>query len=287
MLISYGANSSYLNPIDSLHGDIGMVHKGDIVIMFSKSGSTAELADIVPNLKLKGASILTITCSRGSPLEKLADHHVYLPLLRENCPLGVSPVSSSIIQMLFADTLAALIAKFINLSETRYKLNHPAGDIGRSISTAEDLMIRADAAPQVPVDATVLQAIIELTNKGYRCLNKMFSFPFLLSIGCICCRRTGCLTVVADDKKVAGILTDGDIRRLLLSHGDIRSLKVSQVMRDEAILCPGHTLIPGLLSVSILHFYPKGLYIYIGVYSTTPLFGSCIFVDFFLNVLNL
>lgn len=166
MLISYGAESSYLNPIDSLHGDIGMVHKGDIVIMFSKSGSTVELISIVPNLKLKGAGIISVTCSRGSHLERLSDHHVQLPLLRENCPLGVSPVSSSIIQMLFADTLAASIASFSNLSERGYQSNHPAGDIGSRISRAKDLMIRSDAAPQVSRDATVLHAILELTSKG-------------------------------------------------------------------------------------------------------------------------
>lgn len=166
MIISYGANSAYLNPIDSLHGDIGMVHHGDVVIMFSKSGSTTELIDIVPNLKLKGSTVISVTCANGSRLEVLSDHHVYLPLLRENCPLGISPVSSSIIQMLFADTLAASLAQFMNLSEDQYKLNHPAGNIGSTLSRAEDLMILADAAPRVNRDATVLQAILELSSKG-------------------------------------------------------------------------------------------------------------------------
>ena len=143
-----------------------MVHDGDVVIMFSKSGSTTELIAIVPNLKLKGSTIISITCSKGSRLEMLSDYHVHLPLLRENCPLGVSPVSSSIIQMLYADTLAALMAKYMNLSENGYRLNHPAGDIGRNISRAEDLMIKSDSAPRVQQDATVLQAILELTSKG-------------------------------------------------------------------------------------------------------------------------
>lgn len=132
-LVSTGTKSVFLSPTDALHGDIGIVGPEDIVVVFSKSGATEELVKLVPYARAKGAYLVGVSSFTESPLAKLCDMHVYLPLERELCPFDLAPVTSTAIQMLFGDTVAIALMQAKNLTREEYALNHPAGRIGKRL----------------------------------------------------------------------------------------------------------------------------------------------------------
>eukprot|EP00898_Chlorokybus_atmophyticus_P002660 jgi/Chlat1/3395/Chrsp23S03812 len=132
-LVSTGTRAVFLSPVDALHGDIGIVSAADVVVMFSKSGSTDELLRLIPACKAKGAFIVGITSCPGSRLDRSSNFHVHLPLDRELCPYDLAPVTSTAIQMLFGDTVAIALMQANHLTKEQYALNHPAGRIGKRL----------------------------------------------------------------------------------------------------------------------------------------------------------
>lgn len=132
-LISLGIKSGFLNPLDALHGDIGILTSYDILVMFSKSGNTEELLKVVPCAKAKGAYLVSVTSVEGNALAGVCDMNVHLPVERELCPFDLAPVTSTAIQMVFGDTVAIAMMGARNLSKEEYAANHPAGRIGKSL----------------------------------------------------------------------------------------------------------------------------------------------------------
>lgn len=132
-LISLGVRSSFLNPLDALHGDIGILTHRDVLVLLSKSGATDELLRLVPCARAKGARLIALTSVVASPLSSLCDMHVHLPLERELCPFNLAPVTSTAIQMVFGDTVAIALMAARNLTKDEYAANHPAGKIGKSL----------------------------------------------------------------------------------------------------------------------------------------------------------
>lgn len=132
-LASFPSRSSFLHPVDALHGDIGALSINDILVIFSNSRNSEELLRLAPCAMAKGAYLISVTSSEANGLVGLCDLNVYLPLERELCPFDLAPVTSTAIQMVFGDTVAVAMMGARNLSKEEYAANHPAGRIGKSL----------------------------------------------------------------------------------------------------------------------------------------------------------
>lgn len=189
---SLGIRSSFLNPLDALHGDIGTVCDNDIVVILSKSGSSEELLKLVPCLRLKGAKIVSVTCSTHNTLSSLCDVQICLPLSQELCVFNAAPVTSTVVQLIFFDTVAACLMRRRQLSLEQYAMNHPAGSIGRRLTwRVKDIMLGQKAMPVVSQFAKLSEAILQMSTYG---------------VGCV---------IACDGGNLVGIFTDGDLRRLI------------------------------------------------------------------------
>ncbi|XP_052179872.1 probable arabinose 5-phosphate isomerase [Diospyros lotus] len=196
-LVSLGIRSSFLSPVDALHGDIGILSPADILVLFSKSGNTDELLRLVPCAKAKGAYLISVTSSLSNSLMDLCDSNVYLPLERELCPFDLAPVTSTAIQMVFGDTVAIALMGARNLTKEEYAANHPAGRIGKSlIFKVKDVMKKQEELPACKEGDLIMDQLVELTSKG-----------------------CGCLLVIDDQYHLIGTFTDGDLRRTLKASG--------------------------------------------------------------------
>ena len=201
---SIGLRATYLDPLGALHGDLGNVRDGDVVVMFSKSGSTEELLKLVPPVSHKGATTVAVTCSAHNSLSKLCDMHVHLPLEKELCVFNLAPVTSTVVQLTFGDTVTALLMEHFQLSKESYYLNHPAGSIGRKLSLCvDDVMCVGDKMPVVSTETTLSDALAEMS----RCV-------------------LGCVLLKNADDSLAGIFTDGDLRRLLTNARGVCDLSM-------------------------------------------------------------
>jgi len=197
-LLSTGTKAFYLPCTDALHGDIGIVTKEDICILLSKSGETKELIRLVPYIRKKGASLISIVCNEKSQLVRLADFYLVLPMKKELCPFNLAPTTSSTIQMIFSDILCVALMKQKNFSLEEYASNHPAGSIGKKISlSVEDIMLKEDNIPFCSKEDRVIDILHELSHK-----------------------KCGCMVIVDHHKKLLGIFTDGDLRRTIGAHSD-------------------------------------------------------------------
>ncbi|KAJ6814400.1 putative arabinose 5-phosphate isomerase [Iris pallida] len=198
-LASLGTSrSSFLSPVDALHGDLGSLFPADLLVLLSKSGSSAELLSLVPCARAKGATLISLTSVPDNPLASLCDSNVHLPLLREACPFGLAPVTSTAVQMIFGDTVIAAIMRARGLTRDEYAANHPAGRIGKSlIFKVRDVMRRDGDVPVCREGDMIMDQLTELTSKG-----------------------CGCLLVVDDGNRLVGTFTDGDLRRTLKASGE-------------------------------------------------------------------
>lgn len=197
-LISLGIKSGFLNPLDALHGDIGILSSDDVLVMFSKSGNTEELLKVVPCAKAKGAYLVSVTSVEGNALAGVCDMNVHLPVERELCPFDLAPVTSTAIQMVFGDTVAIAMMGARNLTKDEYAANHPAGRIGKSlIFKVKDVMKQQKELPVCREGDLIMDQLVELTSKG-----------------------CGCLLVIDEEYHLIGTFTDGDLRRTLKASGE-------------------------------------------------------------------
>lgn len=206
-LASTGTPAFYLNPLDAFHGDLGMLSSTDVVVALSNSGQTDELLRIVPFLKEHKIPIVGISGNAQSLLARNADVHILLHVAHEACPLNLAPTSSTTAQMALGDALAVALMNVRHFEERDYAQFHPGGSLGkRLLTTARDVM-RSDDLPTIPPETTLGEAII-LVSRG----------------------KLG-LAVAMVDNRIAGLITDGDVRRAMESlKQDFFSVPVSQVM---------------------------------------------------------
>lgn len=194
-LVSTGTKALYLSPINALHGDLGSVTSADIVVILSKSGESDELLNLVPCIRNKGASIIAWVSRPSSRLSKACDLVLELPLNKELCPFDLAPTTSPSLQMLFGDVMAVALMRLKELSLAEYATNHPSGRIGKRISLkVSDLMLTGQNLPICSPQDLLVDQLVQLSNK-----------------------RCGCLIVVDKKGCLAGIFTDGDLRRALQS----------------------------------------------------------------------
>ncbi|GBE03802.1 arabinose 5-phosphate isomerase KdsD [bacterium BMS3Abin09] len=206
---STGTPAFFLNPAEGSHGDIGMVTKGDVVLMISNSGETAEIVTIIPTLKRMDMKIIAMTGNPNSLLARSADVSLDVSVEEEACPMGLAPTASTTAALAMGDALAITLLNKRGFTAEDFALIHPGGSLGRKlILTVSDIMHTGTDIPVVSTDTFMKDAIIEISSK-----------------------RLGITAVVDSGKKLKGVLTDGDLRRGLEKWGEgLFSLKAEEVM---------------------------------------------------------
>lgn len=196
-MTSTGTRALYLSPTNALHGDIGMVSPNDTFVIYSKSGESDELLNLIPYLRNKKVFITGLICKENSRIGNLCDDTIILPLESELDPHNLSPTTSTTIQMAFGDIIAMGLMEKKEFQIDQYKLNHPAGRIGkRMLLKVEDLMLTHDKIPLCTPDDKLVEKLVELSNK-----------------------QCGCILVQDPSGALIGIFTDGDLRRSLQKLG--------------------------------------------------------------------
>lgn len=205
---SLGTSSFYLHPGEAMHGDLGMISEEDVVIAISYSGESDEIINIIPNIKMIGAKIVGITANEMSSLAQMADVVQVLPNFAEACYLGLAPTASTTVELCYGDALAIVASGIYGFNNSDFGKFHPAGSLGKKlILKVEDLMISDKQNSVVGEKATLIDAIVELSQKGL-----------------------GIVSVCNDEGNLIGVITDGDLRRLLAKNIDVYSLMVKNVM---------------------------------------------------------
>ncbi len=194
-LASTGTPSFALHPADALHGDLGMVTGEDVVFALSNSGETEELIALAPILKRMGAFLATATGNPKSTLARACDLHITVAIDQEACPLGLAPMASTTAQMALGDALAAALIERRGFKPEDFALLHPGGKLGKRLMRVHELMHTGEAIPRVSPDTLMKDVLYEISAK-----------------------KLGHAVVVDGEGKVTGIITDGDMRRLIEKH---------------------------------------------------------------------
>ncbi|HDR8966905.1 TPA: KpsF/GutQ family sugar-phosphate isomerase [Burkholderia vietnamiensis] len=207
-LASTGTPAFFVHPAEASHGDLGMVTADDVFIGISYSGESEELVAILPLVKRIGAKLIAITGRAESSLGKLADVHLNAAVSKEACPLNLAPTASTTAALALGDALAVAVLDARGFGSEDFARSHPGGALGRRLLThVRDVMRSGADVPRVGLDATLSDALFQITEK-----------------------RLGMTAVVDPDGRVAGIFTDGDLRRVLARDGDFRTLPIVDVM---------------------------------------------------------
>ncbi|GAA5241572.1 KpsF/GutQ family sugar-phosphate isomerase [Burkholderia mallei] len=218
-LASTGTPAFFVHPAEASHGDLGMVTKDDVFVAISNSGESEELVAILPLIKRLGAKLIAMTGRPASSLATLSDVHLNAGVAKEACPLNLAPTASTTAALALGDALAVAVLDARGFGSDDFARSHPGGALGRRLLTyVRDVMRTGDEVPAVPLDATLSDALFQITAK-----------------------RMGMTAVIDDANRVAGIFTDGDLRRVLERDGDFRRLPIVDVMtRHPRTIAPDH-----------------------------------------------
>jgi len=210
-LNSTGSPSVFMHGSDALHGDVGVVSNKDVVIIISKSGNNRETIELVKNLKKSENVIIGLSSNKDSFLAKNSKYLVHTPIKKEACPHNLAPTTSSIIQMLVGDIIAISLMKFKNFDEKSFAKFHPSGSLGKKLTLTVFDILDDNLKPMVYTNDTLKKAIDEISSK---------------MLGA---------TVIMNQKKIVGIITDGDVRRILSKYKDPLSLKISTLVNKQPL----------------------------------------------------
>ena len=207
-LASTGTPSFFVHPAEASHGDMGMITKDDIVLALSNSGSTAEIITLLPLIKRLGIRLISMTGNPDSPLAKAADVNLDARVSQEACPLNLAPTSSTTASLVLGDALAIALLEARGFTAEDFAFSHPGGALGRRLLLkVENVMHSGESLPQVTRGTSLRDALLEMTQKGL-----------------------GMTTVLEADGHLAGIFTDGDLRRALDKGIDVRDARIDDVM---------------------------------------------------------
>jgi arabinose-5-phosphate isomerase len=210
-LASTGTPAHFLHPAEGVHGDLGMVARGDVVLALSNSGETDEALAILPPLKRLGVPILLLTGNPTSSLARQCEVVLDVSVSEEACPMNLSPTSSTTAALAVGDALAMVLLELRGFRPEDYAALHPRGSLGwRALFRVADLMLTGDALPIVPESTPLRDVIVEMTRK-----------------------RKGMTTVTDGAGRLVGVVTDGDLRRLHLTGKSIDDLSAGQVASRE------------------------------------------------------
>jgi arabinose 5-phosphate isomerase len=198
-LASTGTPAFFVHPAEALHGDLGMIESRDLLLFISYSGTAKELDLIIPRLEEKGVALLAMTGKSRSPLALAAKAWLDISVEREACPMHLAPTSSTVNTLMMGDALAMAVMQARGFNEEDFARSHPAGALGaRLLNKVHHLMRTDDALPQVQLDTSVMDAMLELSRTGL-----------------------GLVAVCDSTQKVQGVFTDGDLRRWLVGGGTL------------------------------------------------------------------
>ena len=205
-LNSTGTPSIFLHGSDALHGDIGVATKNDVMICLSKSGSNTETVDLVKQIKKLGIKLIGITSDKNSFLAKNADYSIVNKIKREACPNNLAPTTSTSMQLLIGDLIAICLMSIKEFKSEDFALYHPSGSLGKKLTLKVSDILNYKSSPKVDINLSIKDAINEISSKMYGA------------------------TAVLDKNIVVGIITDGDIRRVLNQNKNPMNLKVNEIM---------------------------------------------------------
>ena len=204
---STGTPAIFMHAADAIHGDLGIIQPDDTIICISKSGNTPEIKVLIPFIKSRGNKIIALVGNQDSFLAKSADFvlNTYVPA--EACPNNLAPTSSTTAQLVMGDALAMTLLKLRGFTAEDFAKCHPGGALGKRLYTRVKDLVDTSLSPKVPLDATLREVIIEISSK-----------------------LLGATAVVDDNGGIIGIITDGDLRRMLQKGGDTSNIKASDIM---------------------------------------------------------
>ena len=193
---STGTPSLFLHPAEAIHGDLGRIVKGDVLLAVSRSGGTEEILALVPWLKRLGSPVVALTGNPRSPLAQAADVHLDVSIRAEACPLGLAPTASTTAALAMGDALSMALLERRGFTVEDFAVLHPGGRLGKKLLRVEDLMHTGDDIPRVGPETPMKDVLFEMTRK-----------------------RLGLTTVTAEDGTLLGMISDGDLRRQMERHG--------------------------------------------------------------------
>ena len=204
-LNSTGQPAMFMHAADAIHGDLGMIQKNDVILCVSKSGSTPEIKVLVPLIKNLGNKLIAMVSNKSSFLAKNSDYVLHAFAEKEACPNNLAPTTSTTVQLVLGDALAVALLKMRGFSSNDFAKYHPGGALGKKLFLRVEDLVKLEK-PKVNLSSTVQDVIIEISSK-----------------------RLGA-TVVLDGKNISGLITDGDLRRMLEKGADINNLIASDIM---------------------------------------------------------
>jgi len=206
-LNSTGTPSLFMHAADAIHGDLGMILKDDIVICISKSGNTPEIKVLVPLLKRRGSKLVALVSQPDSYLAQQADYVLNASIAEEACPNNLAPTTSTTAHLALGDALAVCLLELREFSRDDFARLHPGGALGKQLYLQVGDLLSQHQLPCVSTDASLKEVIFEISSK-----------------------RLGATAVVNGDKKLVGIITDGDLRRMLETRNSVADLKATDIM---------------------------------------------------------
>jgi arabinose-5-phosphate isomerase len=202
---STGTPAFFVHPGEASHGDLGMITADDLIMALSWSGETAELRNLIDYSRRFRIGLIAVTADGGSTLAKAADVALVLPQAREACPHNLAPTTSSLMQLALGDALALALLEARSFTAIDFGLLHPGGRLGALLKHAQDVMHGGQAVPLAPLGTRMSDAVVEMTAKGF-----------------------GCIGITDGDGRLAGIITDGDLRRHM--RADLLEARVEDIM---------------------------------------------------------
>ena len=230
-LASAGTPAFFMHPGEASHGDLGMITATDVILALSNSGETEEILTILPLIKRLGVPLITLTGNERSRLARDAEVNIDVSVEQEACPLGLAPTASTSAALAMGDALSIALLQARGFGPEDFARSHPGGKLGRRLLLRiRDIMHTDDGVPQVAVTATLSEALMEMTQKSL-----------------------GMTAVVNADGRVAGIFTDGDLRRMLDSEVDARRTCIAEVMTRECVTVRADMLAAQALKIMEQH----------------------------------
>jgi len=229
-LASTGSTSVVLNPTQAMHGDLGILQAGDVLLVLSHSGESEELIRLIPMVRRLDVKVVAITGVRQSTLAECADEIIVVSIDREACPFNMAPTTSTTATMAVGDALAIVLLEVRGFKKEDYAKLHPGGAIGRALLLrASDIMRKDDRMPSLPATANVRDALLAMTRA-----------------------RSGSAAIVDEDQHLIAIFTDGDLRRHLVDDSNILELPIEKIMTRSPL-----TITADQLAVDVLRMFEE------------------------------
>ncbi|MCP4268029.1 MAG: KpsF/GutQ family sugar-phosphate isomerase [Candidatus Brocadiaceae bacterium] len=210
---SVGTPAIFMHPAEGMHGDLGIIGVGDVVVAIGKSGESSELNDMLPSIRNVGAKVIGIMGDSGSTLARYSDIIIDVGNLEEACPFNMAPTTSSTVFMVLGDAMAVALMKMRDFGLTDYALLHPGGQIGKRLTMGvSDVMLKGDNNPIINISESVKSCILKISEK-----------------------QAGAVSVVDNEGKFTGLVTDYDIRKHIEKEENIFSMEIKDIMNPNPI----------------------------------------------------